>query len=806
MEEDTSIMDIELVDAAEKNIKRYAYELFFRAFPDIKDGLKPVHRRILWVFYKNKIYNFIKVASIVGDSLRYHPHGDLAVKDALVRMAQPWVMNHPYIDIQGNMGSQSGDDAAASRYIEAKASDFTKKVIFEDLDLVSVNYIDNYDFEQANRLPGYLPTKIPLILINGSSGIGEAYKCDLPPHNLIDIANICIRYIRNKKITNKELVDGLFPDFPTGGEILNGSEIEEYYKTGKPCTILLRGKAKLDTITNTILLVEFPYGVNIDDITDRIKKLVKDGNMILSGIENVQDNNIYEETDSDVRGKTDKKVSTTYEYTCRKDANMLEILNEMCKNTTFQKTIPINMMMSNDGHPMYVTVLDIVAQWYAIRYDIKQRKHSYAIAQIYPVKHVLEGVLKVYDIIDDVIKLIRTNSDDKDTLISKLHTTFGLTMVQAKGIYEMNVGSLSRFGKADLERRIAKCNEDIEYNENALIHIDDIIIDELEEVKRLFGVERRTKVNMVVEEFVSKKPIISKGSFLYSHGSIGLYDMNGVRNSKNIITGLKPVKILNKNTREITGGSQLVGSPIAFIVCYSNGMINRIEATVFKVANVWYDLQLDNDVMITCAIPIYTEDDIIIAMSSDYKIKRFAVSDIPGRRMVACSDTKIIAISSYDPKGDNRNVIGMDENGHYLLFPIDEIPLVSRNAAGVKTSFGDPDKDGSVYTGKIYLSSCPDEVYESEQVMISCKNNDDENYLVNIPLLSMKIGLRTNKPKPSILSDYRVTSLSVIDIVDQKSTICMIGKSSTSALSASNFKKPEQYKKIFLTVTSSTQI
>ena len=248
--------DIDMIDAARRNIFRYALETFTRAFPSAYDGLKPVHRRILHSMYENKYFNFTKVAAISGGVLlASHPHGSSSVEDALVRMGQPWVMNYPYIEGKGNFGTQDGDGAAAARYIEAKLSQFARKVIFDDLDDVSVNYIDNYNF--TRKIPDYFPTRIPLVLVNGIDGLGEAFRVSIPPHNLNDIADICIKYIKNKNIANEDLVDGLFPDFPTGGEITNGEALVKFYKEGIPTSINIRGKANLDRDTNTIILTEY---------------------------------------------------------------------------------------------------------------------------------------------------------------------------------------------------------------------------------------------------------------------------------------------------------------------------------------------------------------------------------------------------------------------------------------------------------------------------------------------------------------------------------------------------------------------
>ena len=231
---------------------------------------------------------------------------------------------------------------AAPRYFETKISQFAKEVILDELDKVTVDFEDNFDYK--TMVPKYLPSKIPLILVNGISGIGVGFKCDFPSHNLNDIADRCIRYIRDKNIKNEDLCDGLYPDYPTGGEILNGKELERFYKYGESTTINIRGKHVLDTATNTIILTEFPYGVDIDDIALSITDQIKNGNMILSGILEYQDNNHIESNRN-----SKKKTATTYEYKCKKEANMLEILNEISKVSKFRTANQLSFMVNVDG-------------------------------------------------------------------------------------------------------------------------------------------------------------------------------------------------------------------------------------------------------------------------------------------------------------------------------------------------------------------------------------------------------------------------------------------------------------------------
>jgi DNA gyrase/topoisomerase IV subunit A len=787
--------EVDFIESARQNIIRYGQETFHRAFPDYRDGIKPVARRILYTMWDMKATDFIKVASIGGKTLLLHPHGDMAVNDALVRLGQPWVMNYPLITGQGNFGNPDGDKAAASRYIEARLSDFALFVIFDDIDKVSINYEDNYDY--TLKVPEYFPTKIPLVLVNGISGIGEAFMCEMPPHNLNDVADICIKYINNKAIDNKELTQGLFPDFPTGGEITNGDDLKEYYQNGKQTTIVIRGKAELARETNTIILKEFPYKVDVKNIEEQVRLSAVDGNMILQGILNIQDDNGYQDDEDEDHGfdekRRDKNRKKTYEYLCKKDSSMVEILQELYRATSFQSSVTISFVINEKGKLKFVKIKDIVEDWYNVRVDCKRRKHTNAVAQLHSRKHILEGIRSIYSYMDDVIKTIRENRSNKDGLIKTLHDKFKLTVVQSKGIYEMSLGALSQFGKEDLDNTITRLQEQITENETNLTRIDEIIVNELLEIKKRFGRPRRTTIISHVDEHKLATVTATKGAMLLSHGAVGLFDINGVRDSKNIINGLKSTKLDGKNIREITGGKSLLNrTPIGFIICYNDGTINRIPLKTFKVINVWY--YVDSSSLITAGTPIYSEDDILICLSEDRKLKRIEAKSIPGPRKLQVGSI-ITDINQYNENDTEQyaHLLMIAANGTYHLSDIDEIPLVSRNASGVKSSY-----DG--YGNKIMIFPVPSEIFESERLFIGCVDSrDGQNYIIPSNPEVLKISGRTSKPKKLHIPDqYVVTSAVVLDIGDKMSQLCMIGKNSTATLGVGNFRKSYEAKRIYL--------
>lgn len=788
------INKMDLANSELQNTSIYSVETFDRAFPTSMDGLKPIHKRILFTMWKRHVYSLTKVSTVCGACLEFHPHGDSSVYGALVRMAQPWVMNYPYVYIEGNKGDQSGSVPAAGRYLMCKLDKFADDVILSDLDEVSVDYEDNFDY--LSKVPKYVPSKIPLILINGISGIGVAFKCDMPPHNLNDVADCCIMYIKNKSITNEKLCEGFYPDFPTGGEILNGDEVSRFYKYGEPCVVSLRGKAILDTTKNMIVLTEFPYGIAIDDISSQIANAVKDGNMILSGITSIIDNN---HVDENMAKNAKKQQNTTYEYQCKKEANIMEILNEICRVSQFKTSIQMNFMVNYDGYPRPVNVKDIIAKWYEVRVDTIRRRHQRNITLAQEKLHLYEGILSIYDRKEEVVSFIsKSKAKSKEDVIIELHKRFGVTKTQARGIYEMPLGTLNGFGQSDLENKIKVLHDNIMADDYILTHIDETIIKDLNDLKAKYGRPRRTLVTMNYQEKASSKPVVTKGSFLYSYTSLGLYDVNGCKDSKGLLSGLRAYKINGKGVREVCGGSALEGTPEGFVVCYSDSTIQIISSNVFKIVNVWYDTKCDEkdaSKHITAACAYYSNNDELVCLTNDFKVKRISVKEL-GKRAVN-SGGIITNIVRSDPESEKLDCLMVGNKSPkgpiYSLVPLSDIPLLGRSAGGVKTAF---DPNGDLKVNMILLDIGSE---DTERLFVGTSDKDGQGYIHSIPLDALKITGRTNKPKILALPvDQEATGLILGDVGDKEKILCMIGKNSTSTLSVTNFKKQFSFKRTFL--------
>lgn len=790
--------EVDVVDSTKSNILRYGAATFVRAFPDWRDGLKPVHRRILYTMFDNHVYSLTKVNNIVGKVMPIHPHGDSSTYGALVIMAQPWATNYPYIYGVGNFGTQNGDTAAAGRYIECQVSQFTKDVIFADLDEVSVNFTDNFDHKC--RVPEYLPSRIPLVLINGGQGMGEGFRTCVPPHNLNEVADRCIMYIKNKNISNAELVDGLFPDFPTGGEITNGEEVAQMYKNNTTGVIKLRGKVKLDVDNSTIYFTEFPYGKDTDDIINAIRDAKTNGNMIMSGILQLFD--INNNSDDDVNiNKNKKNEPTVYKCICRKDVNLMEIVNEIYRTTSFADSISFSVIIDENGYPNYWSIKDIIQSWYKYRVDNIYRHHRNIIASCNVEKEKLEGLLSIYDRKNELIKIIDTHTGNREELILKVRNAFKFTLIQARAVTEMSIAQLAKFGKDKLIADIAALENKIRTSDEVLLNVDKVIIEQLEELKVKYGRPRRTTVIMSIEEHDSKIPVVSKGGLLCANNAIGLFDVNGLRDGKTILNGLKPLKVDGKNIRGINSGVGLHGTPKSFIVCYEKGC-QRIESSVFKILNVWYDLGVDSfENRALCATPVYSDDDDLIAITYSNKLKRFKASEITGKRILNCGEPikDIITV----PSSNFNAILIVDKNGTYNLTYIDEVPLQSRNASGVKSAFEETtSKERDKFLAIVNTDETEGDTYRAMVAVVDTAT--EQNYMYTIPVIDMHNTSRTAKPKLLGLPvNYQVTSVDVYNIGNKDDQVTMIGKSNSSTLSVTNFKKPFDYKKQYMTIVMS---
>ncbi len=461
-----------------------------RALPDVRDGLKPVHRRILYSMHEDGITSdkpYRKCANTVGSVLgRYHPHGDSSVYDAMVRLAQDFSMRYTLIDGHGNFGSIDGDGAAAMRYTESRMSKIAEQMLV-DIEKNTVDFMPNYD----DRLqePTVLPSKIPALLINGSSGIAVGMATNIPPHNLTEVINGAIRLIDNPECTIEELMqDVKGPDFPTGAMILGRDGIKEAYTTGKG-KITVRAETEIEEMGNgkqRIIVRSLPYQVNKANLIIKIDEMIKDKRV--EGI-------------SEVRDESDREEKVRIVIELKRDARPQVILNQLFKHTQMQDTFGVIMLALVDGEPKILTLKQCLEEYIKHRKIVILRRTKFELDKAEARAHILQGLMIAIDNIDEVIKIIRESYDDaKERLMAR----FELSDIQAQAILDMQLKRLSGLQREKLEEEYAELLKLIAYYKEILSSetlVYDIIKTELLEIKEKFGDERLTKIAAAEGEF-----------------------------------------------------------------------------------------------------------------------------------------------------------------------------------------------------------------------------------------------------------------------------------------------------------------
>ena len=461
-----------------------------RALPDVRDGLKPVHRRILYSMHEDGITSdkpYRKCANTVGSVLgRYHPHGDSSVYDAMVRLAQDFSMRYTLIDGHGNFGSIDGDGAAAMRYTESRMSKIAEQMLV-DIEKNTVDFMPNYD----DRLqePTVLPSKIPSLLINGSSGIAVGMATNIPPHNLTEVIDGAIKVIDDDNVTNEELMDIIKgPDFPTGAMILGREGIKEAYTTGRG-KITVRAETEIEEMSGNrqrIIVSSLPYQVNKANLIIKIDELIKDKK--IEGI-------------SEVRDESDRKEKVRIVIELKRDARPQVILNQLFKHTQMQDTFGVIMLALVNGEPKILTLKQCLEEYIKHRREVILRRTKFELDKAEARAHILEGLRIAIDNIDEVIKIIRESYDDaKERLMER----FKLTDIQAQAILDMQLKRLSGLQREKLEEEYAELMKLIAYYKEILASeslVFDIIKTELLEIRDKFGDERLTKIAAAEGEF-----------------------------------------------------------------------------------------------------------------------------------------------------------------------------------------------------------------------------------------------------------------------------------------------------------------
>ena len=461
-----------------------------RALPDVRDGFKPVHRRVLFGMHELGILSnrpYKKSARIVGEVLgKYHPHGDSSVYFTMVRMAQHWSLRYPMVDGQGNFGSVDGDSPAAMRYTEARMSRISEETL-ADLDKNTVDFQPNFD--ESLGEPTVLPTKIPQLLVNGASGIAVGMATNMPPHNLTDVIDATIAYVDDNDIEMEKLIENVkAPDFPTGGIIYGYQGVKDAYETGKG-RIVIRGKAHIENEggREKIVVTEIPYMVNRAEMIQKTADLVNEKK--IEGISNVND-------ESDREGMR-------VVYDLKRDAMSNVVLNKLYKYTQLQTSFSVNSIALVHGRPKILNLKELIKHFVDHRHEVVTRRTQYELEQAEKRAHILEGLIIASDNIDEVIAIIRASSTPEEAR-NKLIERFELSEVQSRAIVEMRLRQLTGLEQDKLRKEYEEIMAQIEHYKAILADVNlrmDIIKEELQEVKNKYGDERRTEIVPNAEEF-----------------------------------------------------------------------------------------------------------------------------------------------------------------------------------------------------------------------------------------------------------------------------------------------------------------
>jgi DNA gyrase subunit A len=501
---ETNIIERDISEEMRSSYIDYSMSVIVgRALPDVRDGLKPVHRRVLYTMYDmglryNKPYK--KSARIVGDVMgKYHPHGDAAIYDTLVRMAQDFSLRYPLVDGQGNFGSIDGDPPAAMRYTEARLSQISEEML-GDIEKETVKFVPNYDGSLTE--PSVLPAKLPNLLVNGSNGIAVGMATNIPTHNLSEVCDAIIATIENPDITPKDLMKYIKgPDFPTGGIIRGRSGIKSYFETGRG-SITIQAKTEIEEIKGNkeaIIITEIPYQVNKSALIESIAELVRD--------KKIQDI-------SDIRDESDRRGMRIV-VEVKRDGNAQIVLNQLFKHTQLETTFGVIMLAIVDGRPKILNIKEVIEQYIRHRRQVIYNRTRYDLNKALQRAHILEGYLIALKNIDEVVEIIKKSKDASEAK-EKLIKRFALSDIQAQAILDMRLHQLTRLEVGEIEEEykgLLKLIEELRSILKNPAKILKIITDELKELKEKYGDKRRTEIageatELDIEDLIQKEDVV----------------------------------------------------------------------------------------------------------------------------------------------------------------------------------------------------------------------------------------------------------------------------------------------------------
>lgn len=772
---DTNVIPVSIEDEMKGAYIDYSMSVIIsRALPDVRDGLKPVHRRILYAMSELGItYSrpYKKSARIVGEVLgKYHPHGDSAVYDTMVRMAQEWSMRYLLVDGQGNFGSVDGDNPAAMRYTEARLQRMSDEML-RDIDKEVVDFQLNFD--DSLQEPTVLPAAVPNLLVNGTTGIAVGMATNMPPHNLTEVINGIVQYIDNREITIAELMEHITaPDFPTGGIIHGYQGVKKAFETGRG-RVVVRAKAEIEENEKSgkarIIVTELPYQVNKATLIQKTAALVNDKK--IDGITAIRDES----------GRQGMRIV----YELRRDVMPQVVLNTLFKYTALQSTFGVNNIALVNGRPEQLNLKELIHHFVEHRHEVVVRRSEYDLRKAKDRAHILEGLLKALDHIDEIIKLIRA-AQDADEARTGLIDTFAFSEAQAKAILDMRLQRLTGLERDKIQQEYSGLLERIAYLEKLLSDKGmrmQVIKDELKEIKERYGDERRTQIEQSYDE-IDYEDLIANEEMVITFSNAGYIKRTALseyRAQGRGGTGARGVstkdddftehlyiasahdyfliftdagKVYWKRVFELPEGSKTAkGKPLQNLIQVEKG--EHVQTCInINVKNLQDEDYIKNNYLLFCteqglikktALEAYSrprqgginaitinegdrlldvkftsgDDEVVIAKRSGFAI-RFHESQVRsmGRTAAGVRSTKL--------EDENDRVVGMvtlqredaelmviSEQGYGKKSPIDEYRLTGRGGKGVKT-LNITDKTGKVVTIK--------EVIPTDDLMIICRS------------------------------------------------------------------------------------
>ena len=658
-----------------------------RALPDVRDGLKPVQRRIIYGMNAMGVTASVahkKCARITGEVMgKYHPHGDSSIYDALVRMAQDFSYRYPLVDGHGNFGSIDGDGAAAQRYTEARMAKVSMELV-RDMNKNTVDFVPNYDEEEKE--PVVLPSRFPNLLVNGSTGIAVGMATNIPPHNLAEVIDGAIALIDNPDIDTYGLMEHIKgPDFPTGGIILGNSAIKKAYETGKGI-ITIRSKAVIEELKNgkpQIIINEIPYMVNKSVLITKIADLVRE--KIIDGI-------------TDLRDETSNRVGIRIVIELRRDCNPNVVLNNLYKHTALQSSYGINLLALVDNVPRILTLKEILEKYIEHQKNIIVRRTQFDLEKAKARAHILEGLKIALDHIDEIVQLLKQSKSDIEAT-EGLITRFKLSEAQAKAILEMRLRRLTGLEREKIESELAELEESIKYLTDLLSSdekIMNVIKEELTEIKNKYADDRRTTIDMTAIDYIEDESLIPVEDIVVTLTNKGYIKRMMSETYKTQNRGGVGIKGMTTNEEDFVENLISMTTHDYLMFFTNKGRVYRMkgyevplytrQSKGLPIINL---LQIEKNETIKAMLKISNDENVkhLIFCTEKGLVKKTDIKEFENIRtsgkiaITLKDDDELIAVKK--TQGNNEIIIA-SSNGRMVRFDENEIRIMGRTASGVK--------------------------------------------------------------------------------------------------------------------------